>query len=349
MKDNVWGKTIAGAAPAIVTILISKNAKAVRADLSAEMLMMPAEARERGAPDIPDDAIDAHGMVKIGSGSGFFVDPTGIILTNKHVIADPAATYAVITNDDERHEAEVLARDPMDDVAILKIKGTNMPVLELGDSDHVELGQPVLAIGNALGMFKNTVSSGIVSGLARAIQAAPDPKAGMQEMRGLIQTDTAINPGNSGGPLFDTSSRVIGINAAIVFGAQNLSFSIPINAAKRDLEDVRKHGRIRRPLLGIRYLVIDDVLQGKKKLPVDHGALVGSAGPLAPGVLPDSPAHKAGVKDGDIVIACDGITIENGKVPQDFLENKEVGEILVLTVLRGTKTLEIPVTLGERK
>ncbi len=349
MKGNIWGATIKSAAPAIVTIVISKNVKAVRADLSAEMLSMPAEIRERHAPDIPPDAIDAHGMVKIGSGSGFFVDPSGIILTNKHVIADLKATYAVITNDDKRHEAEVIARDPMDDVAILKIKGEKFPTLSLGDSDAIELGQPVLAIGNALGMFKNTVSSGIISGLARAIQAASDPKAGIQEMRGLIQTDTAINPGNSGGPLFDTASQVIGINAAIVFGAQNLSFSIPINAAKRDLADVKKYGRIRRPLLGIRYIVIDEMAQEKMKLPIDHGALVSTSGPLAPGVLPDSPAEKAGVKDGDIIIACDGVNIENGKVPQDFLENKEVGDILKLTIIRGRKTIEISVTLGERK
>lgn len=348
MAENIWGKTIRSAAPSIVTIVISKNAKAVKADLSAEMMAMPPEAREQQAPDIPPDAIDAHGMVKIGSGSGFVADPSGIILTNKHVIADPKATYEIVTNDDVRHPAEVVARDPIDDIAILRIKGVALPALPLGDSDNIELGQPVLAIGNALGIFKNTVSSGIVSGLNRSIQAMPDPKAGPQEMRGLIQTDTAINPGNSGGPLFDETGRVIGVNAAIVFGAQNLSFSIPINAAKRDLADILKYGRIRRPLLGLRYVMIDEMAREKMNLPIGYGALISSQGKGNPGVIPQSPADKAGLKDGDIILACGGEKLEKGKVPQDFLDDKDVGDTLKLTVLRNKKTIEVPVTLAER-
>ncbi len=349
MAENLWGKTIRQAAPAIVTIVISKDVKAVKADLSAEMMSMPEEIRQRESVDIPPDAVDAHGMVKIGSGSGFIVDPLGIILTNKHVIADPNATYEVITNDDRRHAAAVLARDPINDVAILKIEARGLPILALGDSDAVELGEPVLAIGNALGMFKNTVSSGIVSGLGRSIQAAPDKAGGMQEMRGLIQTDTAINPGNSGGPLFNAKSRVIGINAAIVFGAQNLSFSIPVNAAKRDISDVKKYGHVRRPLLGLRYMPIDEDIQEKMKLSSAYGALVKGQGDLFPGVIPGSPADKAGIRENDIVLACDGKKIENGATPQDFLDDMEVGDILKLTVMRGGKTIAIPVTLAERK
>lgn len=349
MSGNIWGKTIRGAAASIVTIVISKNAKAVRKDLSAEMLAMPPEAGLRLAPDIPPEAIDAHGMVKIGSGSGFVVDSSGIILTNKHVIADTAAEYEVVMNDDTKYDAEVLARDPIDDIAILKIAAVGLPSLTLGDSDAIELGQPVLAIGNALGIFKNTVSSGIVSGLARSIQAMPDAKSGAQEMRGLIQTDTAINPGNSGGPLFNTKSQVIGINAAIVFGAQNLSFSIPVNAAKRDLADIKKHGRIRRPLLGLRYVIVSDTLQEKKHLPVAYGVLIASQGAHAPGVIPGSPAEKAGLKENDIVLECDGEKIENGKTPQDFLETMEVGDVLKLLMLRNGKTFTAHATLAERK
>ena len=349
MAENVWGKTIRNSAPSIVTIVITKNAKAVKADLSAEMMAMPPEVRQQQAPDIPPDAIDAHGMVKIGSGSGFVADPSGVILTNKHVVADPKATYEIVTNDDKRHEAEVVARDPVDDIAILRITGpSDLPALPLGDSDQVELGEPVLAIGNALGIFKNTVSSGIVSGLDRSIQAMPDPQAGPQEMRGLIQTDTAINPGNSGGPLFNAAGRVIGVNAAIVFGAQNLSFSIPINAAKRDIADIKKYDRIRRPLLGLRYIMIDDATREKMKLPVNYGALIASQGKENPGVIPESPADKAGLKDKDIILACGGEKLENGKVPQDFLEDKNVGDVLKLTVLRNKNTIEVPVTLAER-
>jgi S1-C subfamily serine protease len=349
MKENLWGKTIRASTPAIVTIVISKNAKALKKDMAAEMMALPPYAQEQRPPDIPPEAVDAHGMVKIGSGSGFFVDPSGIILTNKHVIADANAEYAVITDDDTHYEAVVLARDPINDVAILKIDISNAPVLALGNSDAIALGEPVLAIGNALGLFKNTVSSGIVSGLARAIQAAPDPKAGMAEMRGLIQTDTAINPGNSGGPLFNADSQVIGINAAIVFGAQNLSFSIPINTAKRDIDDVKKYGRVRRPLLGLRYLIIDPTLQEKMKLPVDYGVIVMGHGASYPGVLPKSPAAKAGLKEKDIIIDVDGVKIENGKTPQDFLDDKEVGDVLRLTVIRNGKTIKADITLEERK
>lgn len=349
MKENLWGKTIRESTPAIVTIIISKNAKALKKDMAEEMMAMPDYAQPKEPIDIPQEAIDSHGMVKIGSGSGFFVDPTGIILTNKHVIADGNAEYAVITNDDKHYVATVLARDPIDDVAILKIDIKGAPVLPLGNSDTVALGEPVLAIGNALGLFKNTVSSGIVSGLSRSIQAAPDPKAGIAEMRGLIQTDTAINPGNSGGPLFNSSCKVIGINAAIVFGAQNLSFSIPINTAKRDIADVKKYGRVRRPLLGLRYLIIDETIKEKMKLPVDYGVIVTSHGTLSPGVIPKSPAAAAGLRDKDIILECDGVKIEGGKTPQDFMEDKEVGDVLMLTVLRNGKKGSVSVTLAERK
>ena len=349
MKENIWGKTIRESTPAIVTIVISKNIKALKKDMATELMALPPYAQPKEPMDIPPDAVDAHGMVKIGSGSGFFVDPTGIILTNKHVIADPNAEYAVITNDDKQYVATVLARDPIDDVAILKIDIQNAPVLPLGDSDKVALGEPVLAIGNALGLFKNTVSSGIVSGLARSIQAMPDPKAGIAEMRGLIQTDTAINPGNSGGPLFNSDCRVIGINAAIVFGAQNLSFSIPINTAKRDIADIKKYGRISRPLLGLRYLLIDETVKDKMKLPVDYGVLVMGHGALAPGVIPKSPAATAGIKEKDIILECGDEKIQNGKTPQDFMEDKEAGDTLKLTILRGGKESTVNVTLGERK
>ena len=356
-NTNIIPQIIKKIMPAVVSIVISKKKTEVEKDITKEMSqnvapVFPWEAPEK--PEIPEEMIDAHGMVKIGSGSGFIVDESGIIITNKHVVADKEAQYAVYTDDNQKYDAEILARDPIEDIAIIKIDAKNLPAVELGDSSAIELGMPVLAIGNALGIFKNTVSYGIISGLARAIQAAAPPTGNnkelvMQELRGLIQTDAAINPGNSGGPLVTLDGKVIGINAAVVFGAQNLNFTLPINAVKRDLSDLKKHGRIVRPLLGLRYVTVDENLKEKMKLAVDYGALVAGQPPHAHGVVPQSPAQKAGIKDKDIVLECDGEKITREKTIQDFLETKTVGDKLHLKVLRGDEKLDLEVTLAERK
>jgi serine protease Do len=244
----------------------------------------------------------------------------------------------------------------MEDVAILRIHAkAKFPTVDLGDSTKIDLGETVLAIGNALGIFKNTVSSGIVSGLSRSIRAAAEPEAGdrsrmpqMQELRGLIQTDAAINPGNSGGPLVNLEGRAIGINAAIVFGAQNLGFAIPINAVKRDLKDLTLHGRIRRPLLGLRYLMIDENLQNAMKLSVGYGALIAGA-PHAQAIIPESPADHAGLREKDIILECNGVKLSPEKTIQDFLEVMDVGETLRMKVHRGSREFEAKVVLAERK
>src|SRR3989344_2208193 len=190
-------KIIKEVMPAVVSVIISKSLEDLEKELPIEMFpFFPF-----GVPEmrIPEEKIDSRGMVQVGGGSGFIVKPDGIILTNKHVIADPEAEYTIVTSDNKKYQAKVLARDPIDDVAILKIEAKNLPAVRLGDSSKVELGQTVLAIGNALGLFQNTVSSGIISGLSRSILASSDPSAPAQALRGLIQTDAAINPGNSGG------------------------------------------------------------------------------------------------------------------------------------------------------
>ncbi|MEK7147018.1 MAG: trypsin-like peptidase domain-containing protein [Patescibacteria group bacterium] len=334
--------------PSVVSIIISKSLEELEKELPATL--SPYLPFGTPMPKIPEEEIDAHGMVKIGGGSGSIVNESGIILTNKHVVIDPKAEYTVITQDNQKHPAEILARDPVNDVAILKIKNKiKLPAIELGDSDNLELGQTVIAIGNALGIFRNTVSLGIVSGLSRSLAAAVDLKATVQEMRGLIQTDAAINPGNSGGPLVDANGRVIGINTAIIFGAQNIGFAIPVNAAKRDLADLKKYGRIRRPLLGLRYIILDEDLKEKNHMPVGYGALIASETHHHDGVVPDSPAYKAGIKEKDIILECNGERITKEKTIQDFLENMSVGEIMNLKVLRKKKELNVKVVLAERK
>lgn len=345
MATNIT-KVIKKVMPMVVSIAISKSLEEVEKELPAEL----APYMPYGVPDIkiPEDKIDARGMVQIGGGSGFIASPNGIVVTNKHVVADSSAEYTVITNDRKKYKAEVAARDPIDDVAILKIDANDLPTAELGDSSKLELGEDVLAIGNALGLFQNSVSRGIISGLARSISANPDPKSAPQELRGLIQTDAAINPGNSGGPLVNLKGEVIGINAAIVFGAQNLGFAIPINTAKRDLEDLKKFGRVRRPLLGLRYLNIDDTLQEKLKLPVAYGALI-QGSPHHHGVIPDSPAHKAGLQEKDIILECNAAKVTPEKTIQDFLEEMAVGDTLNMKILRSSQTLNVKVLLAERK
>lgn len=332
--------------PAVVSITISKSLEELERDLPMELFPMVPSGGHLG---IPEEEIDAHGMVKIGGGSGFIVGEDGIILTNKHVVMVPHAQYTVITQDGQKSPVQILARDPVNDVAILRIKRKGLPTIELGDSDKLELGQTVLAIGNALGIFRNTVSAGIVSGLSRSLAAIADIHAPAQEMRGLIQTDAAINPGNSGGPLVDISGRVIGVNSAMVFGAQNIGFAIPINSAKRDLADLKKFGRIRRPYLGLRYFILDEDLKEKHHLPVGYGALIVGDSPYSRGVVPGSPADLAGIKDKDIILECNGEKITKEKTVQDFLENMNVGGKIKFKVLRGKKEFETTVSLAELK
>ncbi|KKU93790.1 MAG: 2-alkenal reductase [Candidatus Jorgensenbacteria bacterium GW2011_GWA1_48_13] len=343
-KSQIIG-TIKKVMPAVVSIVISKKLEDLKKELPE---MFPYS--DYPELQIPPEKIDAHGMVQIGGGSGFLVDGGGIILTNKHVIADPKAAYTIITMNGDRFDAEVLARDPLDDVAILKIKsGKKLPVVQLGSSDNLELGQIVIAFGNALGIFRNTVSTGIISGLSRAISAKPDPLAPAQEMRGLIQTDAAINPGNSGGPLTDIFGKVIGINAAVVFGAQNIGFAIPIKAAERDLKDLRLHGTIRRPFLGLRYLTLNPDLKEKLNLVHDYGALVVKEHPLDQAVVPNSPAARAGLKENDIILEWNGERITPDKNIQDCLEQSEVGQTVSLKVVRNKREFSAKIVLAERK
>ena len=339
--------TIKEVMPAVVSIAISKDLKEVQKEIASEMPYLPNIGNHF---EIPKEMIDAHGRVKIGGGSGFIVRENGIILTNKHVIMDPMAEYTVITSQNNECQAKILARDPINDVAILKIDvEEKLSIVKLGNSSDAELGQTVIAIGNALGIFKNTVSSGIISGLSRSISAQADQTAPPQEMRGLIQTDAAINPGNSGGPLVNIYGEAIGINAAIVFGAQNIGFAIPINSAIHDLNDLNKFGHIRRPMLGIRYVTIDKNLKEKMKLPVAYGALVSGEGFDGHGIVPKSPADKAGIKVGDIVLECNNEKITREKTMQDFLENYGAGDEINLKIHREGKLITAKVKLAERK
>ncbi len=267
--------------------------------------------------------------------------------------------YTIVTTDEKEYQSEILARDPVNDVAILKVKnakGRKFPILDLGDSSKVELGQDVVAIGNALGAFQNTVSTGVVSGLSRFITARDGLSGHTAELRGLIQTDAAINPGNSGGPLVNLDSRVIAINVAIVLGAQNIGFAIPVNNAKKDLADLKKYGRIVRPFLGVRYILINKALQeefAKRlniNLPVDHGALIiREPGVGDPAVVPNSPAAKAGLMERDIILEFNKIKITEKSSLQDLIQKCKPGDLAEIKILREDKIGTTTVKLEERK
>ncbi|MBI4458288.1 trypsin-like peptidase domain-containing protein [Candidatus Uhrbacteria bacterium] len=285
---------------------------------------------------------------EVGAGSGFLVSADGYIVTNRHVVEDEGAEYTAIFQNGAKHAAKVLARDAANDIAILKIEGQNFPVMPLGDSDKIEVGQKVLAIGYALGRFSNSVSSGIVSGLQRSITAGSS--SGAEDLYDVIQTDTAINPGNSGGPLLNLEGKAIGVNVAIVQGSQNIGFSLPINDVKRVVDSVRKTGKISRPFLGVRYVLVNEELRKANQLSVDYGALVSRGQqPADLAVMPGSPADKAGIVENDIILQVDGKKISAENPLAVALGKHSAGDKVKLMILHQGGIKLVEVALEERK
>jgi len=287
-------------------------------------------------------------LQEVGGGTGFIVSRDGLIITNKHVVNDSDAEYSVLTNDGKEYKAKVLARDPVQDVAILQISGNNLPVVKFGDSDKLEIGQTVIAIGNALGEFRNTVSAGIISGLSRTMTASG---GGVREqLEQLIQTDAAINPGNSGGPLLNLYGEVIGINTAIVQNAQSIGFAIPINKVKKDINDIKASGRIIYPMLGVRYVLVNKAIAESKNLSVDYGALiVGGESKDEPAIISGSGAEKAGLKEGDIILELNGVKITEDNSLSKLIAQHKPGDTVRLKVLRNKEEITINAVLGEMK
>ena len=285
-------------------------------------------------------------LKEVGGGSGFIISPDGLIVTNKHVVSDEEAEYTVFTNDGQKYPAEVLARDPIQDVAILKISASGLSIVKLGDSDNLEIGQSVIAIGNALGEFRNTVSAGIISGLLRTITASGGGIS--EQLDQLIQTDAAINPGNSGGPLLNLYGEVIGINTAVAQDAQSIGFAIPINKIRKDIVDVEQSGRIIYPLLGVRYVLITRAVAESRKLPVDYGALINRGDNFnEPAVVPNSAADKAGIKEGDIVLELNSIKINEDNPLSELILKHKPGDKISLKILRDKKEMIVNVLLEE--
>lgn len=279
-------------------------------------------------------------------GTGFIVTNDGLIATNKHVVADSSASYTVITNDGKTFNAKIVARDPSNDFAIIKIEAENLPVVELGNSADLEVGQRVIAIGNTLGEYQNTVTTGVVSAMGRSITAG-NSLFQTESLEDVIQTDAAINPGNSGGPLVNIKGQVIGINTATDQQGQLVGFAIPIDNLKTVIESVIREGKIVRPLVGVRSISISKELASMNKLPVDHGALIYTGDPSLLPVIPGSPAQKAGLKELDIITKINNEEITGTRSLATLIQKYKPGEEITLTVLREDKTLEIKLTLGK--
>jgi len=288
---------------------------------------------------------------QISAGTGFFISSDGLVATNKHVVEDKTADYQIITNDGKKLSAKVLALDPLQDVAILKVEGSDSSghnFVPLGDSDNLKVGQTVIAIGNALGEFQNTVSVGVISGLHRSVIAGGTLGGGEEILQELIQTDAAINPGNSGGPLLDLSGKAIGINTAMAQGAENVGFALPISLVKRDLADIKETGKIQYAYLGVRYLIINNQIKEEKKLSVDYGSLVIKGPKGETGVMRDSPAEKMGLKEGDIILEFNETKITQNNTLSSVINRYRPGDKIALKILRGDNELNLQGTLESR-
>ncbi len=271
-------------------------------------------------------------------GTGFIVSDKGIIVTNKHVVADPNTRYTVITRDGKKYEIRKIYRDPVLDLAIVQIDGGGLPTVDMGDSSKLKVGQTVVAIGNALGRFTNTVTTGIVSGLGRSVTAG-DPYSGSAEsLDDLVQTDAAINPGNSGGPLLNSAGQVIGVNVATTEGAQNIGFAVPINSVKKIVDEFIQRGSVSRPFLGVRYKFVAKDLAILNDVP---------QGDYVQDVLKDSAADKAGLKDGDIITKVDGQVVNSDSTISGIIQNKKIGDTLNLSVWNDGKERQLTATLQE--
>ena len=333
--------------PAVVSIIVSKDLNKLPGYSSSPFDFGPFSL-DPFFQNRDDDQNVTPNIQQVGGGTGFIISSDGLIATNKHVVDDEQASYTVLTTEGKSYDAKVLSRDPVNDLALVKIEATGLPILALGDSSDIEIGQRVIAIGNSLAQYQNTVTTGVVSGIGRTIVASGG--SGSEQLEGVIQTDAAINPGNSGGPLLDIGGSVIGINTAIDSQGQLVGFAIPVNDLKRDLDSFKKFGRIVKPFLGVRYVIVNEAIKEENNLTVDYGALIVSGGTAAsPAVVVGSGADKAGIKENDIILEVNGQKINQDHSLAGILKNFDPGDTVKMKILSNGAEKDVTVTLGESK
>ncbi len=331
-EESVVTKVVEQATPSVVTVSISKTQRLSFDPFGFDFF--------GGFFNIPRQQTQEQ-KIEQDIGTGFIISADGLIVTNKHVVSDTQAKYKVVIGKDEVIEVKDIYRDPVTDLAILRVDRKDLKPVKLGDSSKLKVGQTVIAIGTALGEFRSTVTTGVISGLGRGITAG-SPFEGSEKLDDVIQTDAAINPGNSGGPLFNSSGEVIGVNVAVSQSGQNIGFALPINLVKESINNFKTTGEFERPYLGVSYKLISKQAALLNEVP---------AGAYVQEVVADSPAAKAGIKVGDIITEIDGQKLVDGKDTSlaTMVNRKKVGDSLKVKYWRDGKDATVEVKLEKRQ
>ncbi len=325
-------RSIAKVQPAVVNIIVYDDEDILTIDVKTGAKKIESERTQKGR------------------GTGFIISSDGYLITNKHVIesASDKGSFRIIMNNGKQYYAQLIAKDPLNDLAILKIFDQNLPFVELGDSDSLLVGSTVIAIGNALGLYQNTATKGIVSGLGRSIIASEEANGQIQSLDNIIQTDAGINHGNSGGPLVDLQGKVVGINVAIDESGSAIGFAIPINDARVVIKSIIENGRIIRPRLGLRYIMLTPEIAIDNKLNRTSGAWL-KTNDDDEAIIKDGPAYKAGLLMGDIIFEINAIKIEGKDTLLSVVQRYKPGDKIGMKILRGESVLILKASLDEFK
>ena len=330
-EETVVTKVVEEASPSVVTVAMSSRT------LSANQF--PGFEFFGNFFNLPEPTVSPEDNYQ-NIGTGFVISADGLIVTNKHVVAETTAKYQVLIGKDDKEEVVNIYRDPLTDLAILKVNKSGLVPLPMGDSEQIKVGQTVIAIGTALGQFNSSVTKGVISGLGRAITAG-SPFEGAESLENVIQTDAAINPGNSGGPLLNSSGQVIGVNVAVSQSGQNIGFALPINLIKQSIDNFQSTGQFDRPFIGVGYRMISKQTALMNDVP--SGAYVQT-------VVEGSPAEKSGIKVGDIITDIDGTKLgDNADFSiADYVNKKKIGDSVTIKLWRDNKEQAIAVKLEKK-